>query len=71
VGAAIGAMLPFTEQEDRLLGPARDKAVSQIKERGAEAYERVRETAENAVERVKQAGENAVAQSGNPSTVRE
>jgi hypothetical protein len=25
VGAAIGAMLPSTEQEDRLLGPARDK----------------------------------------------
>jgi vacuolar-type H+-ATPase subunit H len=53
-------MLPSTEHEDRLLGPARDNAISQIKERGAEAYERVRDSAENAVQRVQQASENAV-----------
>jgi ElaB/YqjD/DUF883 family membrane-anchored ribosome-binding protein len=64
VGAAIGALLPSTEQEDRYLGPARDKTISQIKEQGAEVYERVRETAESPVERVQQAAENAVAQSG-------
>jgi ElaB/YqjD/DUF883 family membrane-anchored ribosome-binding protein len=39
IGAAIGPMLPSAVHEDRLLGPARDKAISQIKERGAEAYE--------------------------------
>ena len=49
VGAAIGTMLPSTEQEDRLLGPARDKMISQIKERGSEVYEQVREKAENTV----------------------
>lgn len=71
VGAAIGAALPSTEQEDRLLGPARDKTISQIKERGAEAYERVRDTAENAVQRVQQASENAIAQTENPGKDRD
>jgi ElaB/YqjD/DUF883 family membrane-anchored ribosome-binding protein len=65
IGAAIGAMLPSTEHEDRLLGPTRDKAISQIKERGAEAYDRVRDTAENVVQKVQQASENAVAQTEN------
>jgi ElaB/YqjD/DUF883 family membrane-anchored ribosome-binding protein len=71
VGAAIGAVLPSTEHEDRLLGPVRDKTISQIKERGAEAYEQVRDTAENAVESVRQAAKNAVAQSENQRTDRE
>jgi ElaB/YqjD/DUF883 family membrane-anchored ribosome-binding protein len=65
VGAAIGAMLPSTEQEDRLLGPARDKTISQIKERGSEVYEQVRERAENAVEKVQQAAQNTMAGAGN------
>jgi ElaB/YqjD/DUF883 family membrane-anchored ribosome-binding protein len=61
VGAAIGTMLPSTEQEDRLLGPARDKMISQIKERGSEVYEQVREKAEDTVEKVQQAGQNTMA----------
>jgi hypothetical protein len=71
VGAALGAVLPSTEHEDRLLGPVRDKTISQIKERGAEAYEQVRDTAENTVERVKQAAESALAQSEDQRTDRE
>jgi ElaB/YqjD/DUF883 family membrane-anchored ribosome-binding protein len=71
VGAAIGAVLPSTEHEDRLLGPVRDKTISQIKERGAEAFEQVRDTAENAVESVRQAAKNAVTQSENQRTDRE
>jgi ElaB/YqjD/DUF883 family membrane-anchored ribosome-binding protein len=62
VGAAIGAMLPSTEQEDRLLGPARDKTFSQIKERGAEVYDQVRERAENAVQKVQQAAQTTIAE---------
>jgi hypothetical protein len=65
VGAAIGAMLPSTEQENRLLGPARDKTFSQIKERGAEVYQQVRDKAENAVEKVQQAAQNTIDQAGN------
>jgi ElaB/YqjD/DUF883 family membrane-anchored ribosome-binding protein len=71
VGAAIGAMLPSTEQEDRLLGPARDKTFSQIKERGSEVYEQVREKAENAVEKVQQAAQNTIDQAGNTMKDRE
>jgi len=71
VGAALGAVLPSTEHEDRLLGPVRDKTISQIKERGAEAYEQVRDTAENAVESVRQVAKNAVTQSENQRTDRE
>ena len=71
VGAAIGAMLPSTEQEDRFLGPTRDKTVSQIKDRGAEVYEQVREKAENAVEKVQQAAQNTMTEAGNAMKDRE
>jgi ElaB/YqjD/DUF883 family membrane-anchored ribosome-binding protein len=71
VGAAIGAMLPSTEQEDRLMGPARDRAVSQIKDRGTEVYEQVSEKAENAVEKVQQAAQNTIDQAGNAMKDRE
>jgi ElaB/YqjD/DUF883 family membrane-anchored ribosome-binding protein len=44
VGAAVGAMLPRTEQEDRLIGKARDRTVSRVKESAAGAYDKARET---------------------------
>jgi hypothetical protein len=44
LGAAMGAALPRTEREDRVMGRARDKAVGQAKQRGAEAYDQVRES---------------------------
>jgi ElaB/YqjD/DUF883 family membrane-anchored ribosome-binding protein len=71
VGAAIGAMLPSTEQEDRLLGPARDRTISQMKERGAGVYEQVRERAENAVEQVQQAAQSTMAEARNAMKDRE
>jgi DNA-binding PadR family transcriptional regulator len=64
-------MMPSTEQEDRLLGPARDKTISQIKERGSEVYQQVRERAENAVEKVQQAVQNTMAEAGNAMKDRE
>jgi ElaB/YqjD/DUF883 family membrane-anchored ribosome-binding protein len=45
VGAAIGAALPRTEQEDRLLGETSDSAARKLKERAGDAYEEVRERA--------------------------
>lgn len=45
VGAALGAMLPRTESEDRLLGETRDAAARSVKERATEAYEEVRDRA--------------------------
>ena len=55
VGALIGAALPSTEQEDRLLGPVRDRTLSEVKERGAESYEQVREAVSQVGEEAKQA----------------
>jgi ElaB/YqjD/DUF883 family membrane-anchored ribosome-binding protein len=63
VGAAIGAALPPTEQEDRLFGSARDKALSEVKQRGTETYEQVRDKANAIGEEAKQSISNAVRES--------
>jgi ElaB/YqjD/DUF883 family membrane-anchored ribosome-binding protein len=63
VGAAIGAALPSTEQEDRLFGSTRDKALSEVKQRGAESYEQVRDKATTLGEEAKQSISNAVRES--------
>jgi len=55
LGAAIGAFLPESEPERRWLGPARDRALSKLKEEGEQAYEQVRGATQRAVEDVKQA----------------
>ena len=63
VGAAIGAALPATEQEDRLFGSARDKTLSEVKQRGAESYEQVRDKVSTMGEEAKQSISNAVRES--------
>jgi ElaB/YqjD/DUF883 family membrane-anchored ribosome-binding protein len=63
VGAAIGAALPATEQEDRLFGSARDKALSEVKQRGTETYGQVRDKANAVGEEAKQSISNAVRES--------
>jgi len=63
VGAAIGAALPSTEQEDRLFGSMRDKTLSEVKQRGAESYEQVRDKATTLGEEAKQSISNAVRES--------
>jgi len=55
LGAVIGAMLPESEPERRWLGPARDRALSNLKEEGEHAFEQVRGATQRAVEDVKQA----------------
>jgi Protein of unknown function (DUF3618) len=50
IGAAIGAALPRTEQEDRLVGEIRDKAMAKAKEFGAESYEKGRAAVKDKVE---------------------
>lgn len=54
VGAVIGAMLPSTEPEDRLIGEMRDKTLAKAKEAGAVVYEKGRETATQTVEKIAQ-----------------
>lgn len=45
LGAAVGALLPSTEAEDRLMGETRDRALEQAKDVAQQGYERVKETA--------------------------
>jgi hypothetical protein len=54
VGAIIGAAFPSTEQEDRLVGEIRDKALNKGKELGAQVYEKGSELAKQNIERVVQ-----------------
>ena len=63
VGAAIGAALPSTDQEDRLFGSTRDKALSEVKQRGTETYEQVRDKVNAVGEEAKQSISNAVRES--------
>ena len=63
VGAAIGAALPTTDQEDRLFGSVRDKALSEVKQRGTESYEQVREKVNAVGQQAKQSISNAVRES--------
>ena len=48
LGAAIGAALPRTEKEDRLMGKMRDDTVGKVKEQGAQAYDKAQETVKEA-----------------------
>ena len=52
VGAIIGASLPSTEQEDKLIGELSDKTVNKGKEIGAQAYEKGSQIAKENIERV-------------------
>jgi len=45
VGAAIGALLPGTETEDRLMGETRDRLVGQARDTAEQGYERVKDVA--------------------------
>ena len=60
VGAAIGALLPSTEQEDRLMGEVRDKTVTKGKEFAATSYSKGVETATQAIDRIAQEAKTSV-----------
>lgn len=53
VGAALGLAIPETEQEDRIMGRARDKVVDQAQEKASELGDKVQNVAHDAVEAVK------------------
>lgn len=70
LGAAIGALLPTTEREDRLLGDLADRTRERAKELGAEGYERARELAQRGAEGARQSlseGQASGAQSSGPA----
>jgi ElaB/YqjD/DUF883 family membrane-anchored ribosome-binding protein len=50
-GALIGAALPITQYENRLVGPARDRTLARAKELGQREYEHLKEAVTSSVER--------------------
>jgi ElaB/YqjD/DUF883 family membrane-anchored ribosome-binding protein len=54
LGAALGAVLPRSEAEDRLMGDTRDAAARAIKERASETFDEVRHTAGDVAASVRQ-----------------
>lgn len=50
-GALIGAALPITQYENRLVGPARDRTLARAKELGQREYEHLKETVSSTLER--------------------
>lgn len=70
-GAIIGALLPTTEQEDRLLGEVRDKAVKGVARESRARFEAAREHATMAVEAAREHAAKAVnAATGGPDDER-
>jgi uncharacterized protein YjbJ (UPF0337 family) len=62
LGAAVGALLPGTETEDRLMGETRDAVADRAQALAQEGYERVRETAGEHLENAKAAVGEAAGQ---------
>jgi ElaB/YqjD/DUF883 family membrane-anchored ribosome-binding protein len=53
-GALIGALLPPSETEDRMIGDARDRALRKAREAGEEGYRHVRDQAQTLAESAKE-----------------
>jgi len=51
IGALLGALLPESAQEDRLLGPVRDRALGKVREAGEQGFEASRQKVHEAVDR--------------------
>jgi ElaB/YqjD/DUF883 family membrane-anchored ribosome-binding protein len=50
-GALIGAALPITQYENRLVGPTRDRTLARAKEMGQREYEHLKQTVASSMER--------------------
>jgi len=50
-GALIGAALPISQYENRLVGPARDRTLARAKELGQREYENLKEAVSSTMER--------------------
>jgi len=66
-GALIGALLPTTEQEDRYLGEARNKAVKKVAEESRARYETARDHAATYSAPGRSAGDEESASRGTPA----
>jgi hypothetical protein len=68
VGAAIGALLPASEAEDRLMGEASDDATQRIREEGRRQAETLRSTASEAAGSARESMRSQTASSGSATS---
>ncbi|MFC7478665.1 DUF3618 domain-containing protein, partial [Dankookia sp. GCM10030260] len=64
LGAAVGALLPNTEVEDRLMGETRDAMADRVQTTAQHGYERLKDTAAEHVDHVKAAVGQAASGTG-------
>jgi ElaB/YqjD/DUF883 family membrane-anchored ribosome-binding protein len=67
-GALIGAALPVTQYENRLVGPARDRTLARAKEVGQREYEHLKQTVSSSMERREGASRPSESAGGTTST---
>lgn len=64
-GALVGAALPITQYENRMVGPARDRTLARAKEMGQREYEHLKEAVSSSMER--REGSNRADGASNPA----
>lgn len=69
LGAAVGALLPGTEAEDRLMGETRDAVADRVQTTAQQGYERLKDTAGEHVDRAKAAVGQAADEAGGTGRV--
>jgi Protein of unknown function (DUF3618) len=69
LGAAVGALLPGTEAEDRLMGQTRDAVADRVQATAKQGYDRLKDTAGEHVDRAKAAIGQAAGEAGSTGRV--
>ncbi len=69
LGAAVGALLPGTEAEDRLMGQTRDAVADQVQATAQQGYERLKDTAGEHVDRAKAAIGQVAGETGSTGVI--
>jgi ElaB/YqjD/DUF883 family membrane-anchored ribosome-binding protein len=71
-GALIGAALPITQYENRLVGPTRDRTLARAKELGQREYENLKDAVSSSMERregsSRTSGASGTTEMSNPGT---
>lgn len=60
VGAMIGTLIPSTQYENRVLGQARDRALTKAQQLGEQQYEHLRESVESQTQQASGTGESSL-----------
>lgn len=67
-GALLGAALPITQYENRMVGPTRDRTLAKAKEMGQREYEHLKEAVSSTMERREGSNRNGASTRGSSSS---